>query len=176
MHNYSVSEIECAAIYLGVKKYAWWLRGVFFTIISDHKPLLGCFAKNINDLTNARIATMREKLSGFRFKIEYLPGKLNHLADTLSRRPLMDSFTESEMKDWESIEEESCRYTPLGRVDDPSLIEVFDEAMKDKDYLDVIDKRLAGVEMKDVEKSSNVRKYKSIYDEISLVQNKDDDI
>ena len=31
-------------------------------------------------------------------------------------------------------------------------MEVFDEAMKDKDYLDVIDKRLTGVEMKDIDK------------------------
>ena len=61
----------------------------------------------------------------------------------------------------------------MGRADDPSLIEVFDEAMKDKDYLDVIDKRLTGVEMKDIDKSSNVRKYKSIYDEISLIQDRD---
>ena len=173
MHNYSVSEIECAAIFLGVMKCAWWLRGVFFTIISDHKPLLGCFGNNIHDLTNARIANMREKLSGFKFKIEYLPGKLNYLADALSRRPLMDNFTEEEMSDWDEIEEESCRYTVFGREDDPSLLEVFDEAMKDKDYLEVIDKRLTGVEMKDIEKSSAARRYKDIYSEISLIQNKE---
>ena len=116
---------------------------------------------------------MREKLSGFRFKLQYLAGKLNYLADSLSRRPLMDGFTDEEMEDWNEIEEESCRYTPMGRVDDPALMEVFDEAMKDKDYLDVIDKRLTGVDMKDINKSSQVRRYKSIYDEISLVQNKD---
>ena len=34
MHNYSVSEIECAAVYLGMMKCAWWLRGVFFTAVS----------------------------------------------------------------------------------------------------------------------------------------------
>jgi hypothetical protein len=115
MHNYSVSEIECAAIFLGVMKCAWWLKGVFFTIISDHKPLLGCFKNNIHDLTNARIANMREKLSGFNFKLEYLPGKLNYVADALSRRPLMDNFIEEEMNDWNAIEEESCRYTVMGR-------------------------------------------------------------
>ena len=48
-------------------------------------------------------------------------------------KPTMDNFTKEEMDDWNTIEEESCRYTILGKEDDPSLLEVFDEAMKDKD-------------------------------------------
>merc|ERR1712105_433614 len=59
----------------------------------------------------------------------------------------------------------------MGREDDPSLLEVFDEALKDKSYLEVIDKRLTGVALKDIEKTSEARKYKDIYEEISLVQN-----
>ena len=54
-----------------------------------------------------------------------------------------------------------------------TLLEVFDEATKDKDYLEVIDNRLTGVSMKDINKSSGARKYKDVYDEISLIRDKD---
>ena len=71
------------------------------------------------------------------------------------------------------IEGESCRNTVMGREDDPSLLEVFDAVLEDKEYLEVIDKRLTGVAFKDIEKTSGARKYKDVYNEISLVQNKE---
>merc|ERR1712030_158083 len=45
--------------------------------------------------------------------------------------------------------------------------------MSDKEYLEVIDKKMTGMVMKDIEKSSAVRKYKDVYDEIGLMQNKE---
>ena len=45
--------------------------------------------------------------------------------------------------------------------------------IRDREYLEVIDKRLTGVAMKDIEKSSGARKYKDVYTELSLIQNKE---
>ena len=53
----------------------------------DHKPLLGIFNKNLDDLDNPRLQRMREKVMGFNFNIEWIAGKLNLIADALSRTP-----------------------------------------------------------------------------------------
>ena len=45
-----------------------------FTVITENKPLLGIFNKNLDDLDNPRLQRMREKIMGYNFQIEWITG------------------------------------------------------------------------------------------------------
>lgn len=80
--NYSITELECYAAVLSVKKFRAYIEGHPFTIITDHaslKWLMGC-----TDLSG-RLARWSLKLQGFDFKIEHRKGSQNIVPDTLSR-------------------------------------------------------------------------------------------
>ena len=55
---------------------------------TDHRPLVGTFSKGISDLTNPRLQRLREKVSGYQFTVNYVPGKTHNIADALSRAPI----------------------------------------------------------------------------------------
>ena len=63
------------------------------TVLTDHKPLLGILSKSLDKLESTRMCRMVEKISAFNFKIEYVKGKKNEIADALSRHPV-DSHDE----------------------------------------------------------------------------------
>ena len=49
--NYATIELECMAIVWAVEKCEYYLRGIHdFNIVTDHRPLLGIFAKPLNEL------------------------------------------------------------------------------------------------------------------------------
>ena len=86
--NNATIELECLAINHAIKKCKFYLHGKDnFTVITDHKPLLGILTKNLDDLDNPRLQQMREKVMGFNFNIEWIAGKSNLIADALSRTP-----------------------------------------------------------------------------------------
>ena len=88
--NYGHIEKEGLALVFAVKKYHHYLFGHQFTMITDHKPLLGLFAetKGIPDRAAARITRWALLLAAYNYKLEYRAGKLNGNADALSRLPL----------------------------------------------------------------------------------------
>ena len=80
---------EAYAIFYSVKKLAHLLRGKPFIIQSDHRNLL--FMEKSQD---SKIIRMVQYLANFTFQIEHIPGKLNLVADFLSRMfPEHDSST-----------------------------------------------------------------------------------
>ena len=92
--NYATIELECLAINHAIKKCKFYLHGKEdFTVITDHKPLLGIFNKNPDDLDNPRLQRMREKVMGYNFKVEWIAGKSNLIADALSRTPKFTNNT-----------------------------------------------------------------------------------
>ena len=50
--------------------------------------MVGTFSKNLADLTNPRLLRLREKVSGYCFKVTYVQGKTHNIADALSRAPI----------------------------------------------------------------------------------------
>lgn len=89
--NYATVELECAAFQWAVEKCHFFLRGnPNFSIVTDHKPLLGLFSKALHDIPNPRVLRYREKLLPYSFTLEWTPGKLNPVADALSRHPLFE--------------------------------------------------------------------------------------
>jgi hypothetical protein len=82
--NYSVSELECAAVLAAVKHFDYLLLDKPFKIITDHSALQWLPSKNSDNKRLARAAT---NLSQFNFTIEYRRGTQNAAADALSRNP-----------------------------------------------------------------------------------------
>jgi hypothetical protein len=55
--------LECLAIKWAVEKCDYYLRGIdAFTVVTDHKPLLGVFNKPLHELANDRLHRFSEKL------------------------------------------------------------------------------------------------------------------
>lgn len=96
------------------------------------------------DLVNPRIDAIQEKLAGFKFNMKYLLGKLNYLADALSRLPLIENFSHEEKMEWNEVESQVSKVTICENGNDPGLLEFYDEATKDNDYLETIEVLMAG--------------------------------
>jgi hypothetical protein len=78
---------ECYAIYGSVKHFQYYLRAKFFIIETDHRNL-----QWMEKSEAAIIQRMVIFLQGFSFKIRHIPGKLNVVADYLSRLNLLASL------------------------------------------------------------------------------------
>ena len=80
--NYSASKRELLAIIFGLKKFTEYIFGKQFTILCDHKPLSYFTTQdNLGEIYETWLNTLLK----FNFTIQYVPGSLNILPDSLSR-------------------------------------------------------------------------------------------
>ena len=87
--RYATIEQECLAIKWAVNKCDFCLRGLpAFTVLTDHRPLVGIFLRQLHELENAQLMRMREKLTNFSFEVKWVKGKTHIIADVLSRTPV----------------------------------------------------------------------------------------
>ncbi len=78
--RYATVELECLAIQWAVFKCNHYLQGMpNFTVFRDHKPLVGLFSKNLEDIANTRLKWFREKLMPYTFDIQWIKGKNSSL-------------------------------------------------------------------------------------------------
>ena len=80
--NYPTIQKELLAIVWSVKYFRPYLYGREFTILTDHKPLIYLFG--MRD-PSSRLLKFRLTLEEYKFKIIYVRGKDNVVADALSR-------------------------------------------------------------------------------------------
>lgn len=80
--NYSITELECLAAILSVKRFRGYVEGMPFTIVTDHASLKWLMGQR--DLSG-RLARWSLKLQGFDFSIEHRKGSANVVPDALSR-------------------------------------------------------------------------------------------
>lgn len=80
--NYSVTELECYAAVLSVKKFRPYVEGMEFKILTDHASLKWLMSQK--DLSG-RLARWSLKLQTYRFTIEHRKGSANIVPDALSR-------------------------------------------------------------------------------------------
>ena len=94
--QYAQIEKECLAIVTCMNKWHQYLYGKQdITVHTDHQPLESIFKKPIS---KAPRRLQRMMLLDYQFKVTYKKGKELHVADTLSRAALKDSF-ESQQSD-----------------------------------------------------------------------------
>lgn len=80
--NYTITELECLAAILCVKKFRPFIEMQDFAIITDHASLKWLMSQK--DLSG-RLARWSLKLQGFKFEIEHRKGTENVVPDALSR-------------------------------------------------------------------------------------------
>ncbi|OWZ16768.1 hypothetical protein PHMEG_0009390 [Phytophthora megakarya] len=82
--NYSITELECAAVVWSVKHFRPYLYGRTFTIVTDHSALRWLMTRpNLAGRLHRWSLTLQE----YEFDILYRPGATNVVADALSRAP-----------------------------------------------------------------------------------------
>ena len=59
-----------------------------FTLITDHRPLVGIFQKLLEAVHNVRLQRLRERFVDYVFRVEWRPGKDHLIAVALSRAPV----------------------------------------------------------------------------------------
>lgn len=80
--NYATIHKELLSIILAIDQFRHYLVGRVFVVVTDHKPLTALFSQS---KLNGRLLRWKIELSEYDFKIIHLAGKLNAVADCLSR-------------------------------------------------------------------------------------------
>ena len=98
--NWACLTKEAYAIYMSIKKLAYYLEDAEITLRSDHLPLKKFLAKNT---LNSKVNNWAIEISPFRITFEYIKGIKNTLADTMSHLIEIDPQVqlESEPKGYE---------------------------------------------------------------------------
>ena len=91
--RYSQTEKEALALVYAMKQFHEYLWGQKFTLITDHKPLLGIFnpTKPISPQASGRIQRWALILQAYNFDLIHRSGKLLYTADALSRLPASET-------------------------------------------------------------------------------------
>ena len=133
--RYAVCELEGLAILYGITKCRHYLLGMdTFTVVTDHKPLKGVFGKGLHEIENARLRRYRERLTGYNFNLSWCEGKINLIADALSRSPVFPA-SEAESDGFIDV----CHaISTLKKDPDPILAPMIAAAKADIDYQSII--------------------------------------
>lgn len=95
--RYTISEKEMLAVYWGIEKFSYELKGRKFRLVTDHKALEEI--RNKPYFNNDRINRWVEKIQGYDFTVEYNKGEELAAPDALSRLHEEDAVKRSdEMK------------------------------------------------------------------------------
>ena len=82
--GYVVIELESLAVAWVMEKFHHFLYGNEFILETDQKPLEAILSKSLNQVT-PRLQRILIRTFPYHFKVRYIPGLTNHVADCLSR-------------------------------------------------------------------------------------------
>ena len=91
--NWACLTKEAYAIYMSIKKLAYYLEDADITLRSDHLPLKKFLAKNT---LKSKVNNWAIEISPFRITFQYIKGIKNTLADTMSHLIAIDPQVQSE--------------------------------------------------------------------------------
>ena len=92
--RYAAIEKEALVLVFGCQKFEAYVYGKHITLVTDHKPLIAIRKKPLGD-ASPRIQRLMLKLLRYDFDLVWVPGKLMHIPDTLSRAYLIDTQVDS---------------------------------------------------------------------------------
>ncbi|KAI4903715.1 hypothetical protein NFI96_030773, partial [Prochilodus magdalenae] len=87
--KYSIVEKKALACVWAAEKWRTWLWGRRFLLRTDHQALTTLLTTKGNNRAGLRIARWSARLLEFDYDVEYRTRALNHVADCLSRLPLV---------------------------------------------------------------------------------------
>ena len=111
--NYTTTELECLAIVWAIEKFRCYLEHTSFTVETDHMAIKWLMSI---DRPQGRIARWIMKLQPFEFEVVYRPGRLNWVADGLSRYPA-NTVDTTEVIAAISPGDELCRISAVELID-----------------------------------------------------------
>ena len=82
--NYSATDRELLAVVFGLEQFKHYVEHQHFVLYTDHNALVSLVKKKVMTRRLARYASF---LQTFDFELKYLKGRMNQVADALSRRP-----------------------------------------------------------------------------------------
>ena len=96
--NYSQLEKEGLAIIYGLRRFHHYLYGRTFTIITDHKPLLGIFGekKLLPDRAAARVQRWALELACYSYRLQFRRTEDHGNCDALSRLPQLSTIEDAD--------------------------------------------------------------------------------
>ena len=165
--RYATCELEALAIHYGITSAKHYLLGRQepFKVLTDHKPLVGIFKKELSDMSNTRILRYRERLANFNFTVEWVPGKSHQIADALSRSPVFSPTEEAE----ECAQNDTAAICSVIAAD-PLLEELASAAGKDAEYQEILRAVRKGLKLKELPDGHPARQLKSVWDSLSTFE------
>ena len=161
--RYATNELEGLAILYAISDCHFYLQGAKFTVITDHRPLVGTFNKDLQDIPNARLQRFRERLTHFDFEVIWTPGKTHLIADALSRAPVFAP------KEPEAVICNALMAQTL--AEDPALQPLYDAIETDHDYQLIISSLLKGTTAKNLPPNHPGKRLSNIWNDLSIFDN-----
>ena len=160
--RYATIELEARAIHWAIAKCKHYLIGMSnpFSVVTDHRPLVGIFQKDLDDVDNVRIQRMRERLTAYNFTVSWVPGAGHIIADTLSRNPVFQPDEEDE--------EEAEQVAKCSTVSTPGLDFIKEAAVADKEYSEVRQSIMLGKEQRHFHPDGPERDFQSMWNDLSV--------
>ena len=129
--RYSATELELLALTYAIRDSSFYLlHAPRFMVETDHKALLGLFAKSLHDIENSRLVRLREKVLHYDFDIKWVKGKDHLMADALSRNPVFQP-THEEVEEAEQLH---YAFRLVEALPDPINKQLYATARTDKGY------------------------------------------
>jgi hypothetical protein len=178
--GYSPLELELWALVWACQRESFYLRGCqLIKAFSDHMPLKRILTKDLRDCS-VRVQDLRRQLSDVNVDMTYLPAVRNLFCDALSRYPV--SPAEAIGVDYMAKYDYTLNKMSSGHIaainEDPALDQYFEDGKADQEYQDTIhaiERDFSRQQVKELPIGSGPRDYLLVWEELSLIKNKDGD-